>query len=88
MHLTICTYLKSSLEARGQTQAILSEECYVDCVVRNYILDLQVGHVGGEAQKNILLVLLWAPTNVGENHCQVCPWLQVKNSNLINMCTI
>ena len=26
------------------------------------ILDLQVGHVGGEAQKNIWLVLLWAQT--------------------------
>ena len=37
------------------------------------ILDLHVGHVGGEAQKDILLVLLWAPTNVGERHCQVCP---------------
>ena len=36
-------------------------------------LDWQVGNVGGEAQKNILLVLLWAPTNVGEKHCQVCP---------------
>ena len=35
---TICTYLLSSLEARGQTQAILSEECYVDCVVRNYMV--------------------------------------------------
>ena len=42
---------------------------------RTQILDLQVGHVGGEAQKNILLVLLWASTNdnVGEKHCQVCP---------------
>ena len=37
------------------------------------ILDLQVDHGGGEAQKNILLVLLWASTNVGERHCQVCP---------------
>ena len=37
------------------------------------ILHLQIGHVGGEAQKNVLLVLLWAPTNVGEKHCQVCP---------------
>ena len=36
------------------------------------ILDLQVGHVGGEAQKNILLVLLWAPTNAGEKNCR-CP---------------
>ena len=73
MHLTMCAYLKSSLEARGQTQAILSEACYVNCVVRNYILDLQVGHVGGEAQKNILLVLLCAPTNVGEKLFQMCP---------------
>ena len=27
----------------------------------------------GETQKNILLLLLWAPTNVDEKHCQVCP---------------
>ena len=31
------------------------------------ILVLHVGHVGGEVQKNILSVLLWAPANVGEN---------------------
>ena len=37
------------------------------------ILDLHVGHVGGEVQKNILSVLLWAPANVGEKHCLVCP---------------
>ena len=27
------------------------------------ILDLLFGHVGGEAQKNILLVILWAPSH-------------------------
>ena len=37
------------------------------------ILDLHAGHVGGEVQKNILAVLLWAPANVGEKHCLVCP---------------
>ena len=37
------------------------------------ILDLHVGHVGGEVQKNILSVLLWAPANVGVKHCLVCP---------------
>ena len=37
------------------------------------IVDLHVGHVGGEVQKNILSVLLWAPANVGEKHCLVCP---------------
>ena len=37
------------------------------------ILDLHVGHVGGEVQKNILSVLLWAPANVGEKHCLVSP---------------
>ena len=26
---------------------------------KTFILDLHVGHVGGEAQKNILSVLLW-----------------------------
>ena len=40
---------------------------------REHILDLHVGHVGGEVQKNILSVLLWAPANVGEKHCLVCP---------------
>ena len=37
------------------------------------ILGLHVGHVGGKVQKNILSVLLWAPANVGEKHCLVCP---------------
>ena len=37
-----------------------------------YILHLHISHVGGEVQKNILLVLLWAPANVGEKHCLVC----------------
>ena len=37
------------------------------------ILDLHVGHVGGEVQKNILSVLLRAPANVGVKHCLVSP---------------
>ncbi len=37
------------------------------------ILALHVGHVGGNAQKNILSILLWAPASVGEKHCLVCP---------------
>ena len=46
------------------------------------ILDLHVGHVGGEAQKNILSILLWAPASVGENIIWFDPrdWLQVKIS--------
>ena len=55
-------------------------------LVRNkttIILDLQVGHVGGEAQKSILSVLLWAPTNVGEKHCQVCPKRLAASQKLI-----
>ena len=42
MLYTICTYLKRSLEARGQTQANLSEECYVNCVVQNYIVIIYI----------------------------------------------
>ena len=38
--------------------------------------NLHVGHVGGAAQKNVLLVLLWAPANVGE---KTRDWLQVKD---------
>ena len=30
-------------------------------------------HVGGEVQKNILSILLWAPALVGEQHCLVIP---------------
>ena len=37
------------------------------------ILDLHVGHVGGKVQKNILSVILWAPADVDEKHCLVCP---------------
>ena len=32
-----------------------------------FILDHDL-HVGGEAQKTILSVLLWAPANVGDKH--------------------
>ena len=35
------------------------------------ILDLHTGHVGGEAQKSILSILLWAPDVVGELLCLV-----------------
>ena len=35
------------------------------------ILDLQFIHVGGLIQKNILLVLLLATADVGEQHCFV-----------------
>ena len=48
-----------------------------------YILDLHVGHVGGEAQKNILSILLWAPASVGEKHCLVCPTRLVASQELI-----
>ena len=37
------------------------------------ILDLHVGHVGGEVQNNILSILLWASAVVGELHCLVIP---------------
>ena len=37
------------------------------------ILDLHVGHVGGEVQKNISSILLWASAVVGELHCSVIP---------------
>ena len=37
------------------------------------ILDLHVGHVSGEVQKNILLILFWAPAVVDELHCLVIP---------------
>ena len=35
------------------------------------ILDFHVGHVGGEASKNILSIRLWAPVIAGEQHCLV-----------------
>ena len=43
------------------------------------ILGLHVGHVGGEVQKNILSILLWAPAVVGEQHCLVVPERLVAN---------
>ena len=43
------------------------------------ILHLRVGHVGGEVQKNILSILLWAPAVVGERHCLVVPERLVAN---------
>ena len=51
------------------------------------ILDSHIGHVGGEAQKNILSILLWAPAVVAEQHCLVISrdWLQVKNT-FTNLC--
>ena len=41
------------------------------------ILDLHTGHVGGEAQKSILSILLWAPDVVGELLCLVTPGILV-----------
>ena len=35
------------------------------------ILDLHVDLVGGEVQKNILSILLWASAVVGELHCLI-----------------
>ncbi len=46
----------------------------------NVILDLHVSHVGGEAQKNILSILLWAPATFVPRD-----WLQVKNKTLLNV---
>ena len=46
------------------------------------ILDLHVGHVGGEAHKNILSILLWAPAVVGEQHCLVIPERLVASQEL------
>ena len=39
--------------------------------------------MGGKAQKNILLLLLWAPTDMGEKHCQVCPKRLVASQELV-----
>ena len=52
------------------------------------ILDLHVRHVGGEVQKNILSVLLWAPANVGEKHCLVCPKRLVASQELVKIITL
>ena len=47
------------------------------------ILDLHVGHVGGEAQKNIYqFYCAWAPASVGEEHCLVCPKRLVASQEL------
>ena len=48
------------------------------------ILDLQVGHVGGEVQKNILSVLLWAPAVVDDQHCLVIPEGLVASQEYLN----
>ena len=47
------------------------------------ILHLQVGHVGSEAQKNILLVLLWAGTShsLGPVYEFVCISFRTDNLN-------
>ena len=37
------------------------------------IPDFHVSHVGGKAQKNILLILLWAPAVMGKQHCLGIP---------------
>ena len=36
-------------------------------------LDLHFGHVGCEAQRSILPILLWIPAVVGKQHCLVIP---------------
>ena len=49
---------------------------------------LRHGHyVGGQVQKNILLMLLWAPAVVGEPRCSIIPWRLVAtmNTNLLHM---
>ena len=50
---------------------------YLGCIHGNCqipaILDLHVGYVADEAQKNILSILLWAPVVVDEQHCLVIP---------------
>ena len=51
------------------------------------ILDFHVGHVSSEAQNNILLVLLWAPANVGEKHCVVCPERSQELVSTVSYCT-
>ena len=47
--------------------------CSSTAVSHSWYFDLHVGHVSGEVQKNILLILLWAPAVVGELHCLVIP---------------
>ena len=46
------------------------------------ILDLHVGHVGGQVQKNILSILLWAPAVVAEQHGLVIPERLVASQKL------
>ena len=42
---------------------------YTQKFLKNWL----VRHVGGEAHENILSILLWAPSVVGEQHCLVIP---------------
>ena len=53
--------------------------------IYKHILDLHIGHVGGEAQKNILSILLWAPASVGKKHCLVCPKRLVASQELVDI---
>ena len=46
------------------------------------ILDLHVDLVGGEVQKNILSILLWASAVVGELHCLIIPERLVASQQL------
>ena len=62
---------------------VIDEETAETTTWRSPSGNLQVGHVGGEAQKSILLLLLWAPTDVGEKHCQVCPNRLVAGQELV-----
>ena len=50
------------------------------------ILDLYTGHVGGEAQKSILSILLWAPAVVGELHCLLIPGILVASQEYFYFC--
>ena len=54
----------------------------VEIAICLLILDLHVSHVGGEVQKNILSILLWAPAVVGEQHCLVIPERLVASQEL------
>ena len=60
---------------------VIDEETAETTTWRSPSGNLQVGHVGGEAQKSILSLLLWAPTDGGRSIVRCVPrdWLHVKN---------
>ena len=55
--------------------------------IQVFILDVHVGHVGGEVQKNILSILLWASAVVGELHCLVIPERLVASQEYVGLHT-